>query len=227
MSLTRIPARDTERPGGLLRDLAAPKEPFNSWSHLAAALATALLAPWLLASMATGRILGMATLFCGMIGTFLCSALTHAAHDVADEKRLERWDRSFIYVLIAGTYTPLCQATLSPGWAAAIIAAIWIQAGLGVALVWSRLVLPRWVSTGLYVLMGWTVLACIGKLWAVLTALQFGLLLGGGLSYTVGAVIFALRRPDPWPGRFGYHGIWHLLVVVGAGAFLALVISAQ
>jgi hemolysin III len=212
---------------GVLSDLAAPKEPFNSWSHLAAALVTLLMTPWLLTAVAPGRVLGMLTLVSGMVGTFLCSALTHAARDGGAEARLERWDRSFIYVLIAGTYTALSQAALPPAWAAAIIVAIWILAALGVALVWSKLEVPRWLSTGLYVLMGWTVLICIGKLWSALTATQLVLLLAGGLSYTIGAVIYVLRRPDPWPSRFGYHGIWHLMVVAGAGAFVALVVSAQ
>ena len=210
----------------LWRDLLAPKEPFNSWSHLAAAAITVVLSPWLLWIAATpSRIAAMSTLLVGMLGTFTCSALTHALHAQQDEARLERWDRTFIYVLIAGTYTPLCLVVLSPGWSLSIIVAIWTQAALGVGLCWSRWALPRWLSTGLYVVMGWTLLLCIGHIWRVLLPYQRALLLLGGLSYTVGALIYVLRRPDPWSQRFGYHGIWHLLVVLGAGSFVALLVS--
>jgi hemolysin III len=121
-----------------------------------------------------------------------------------------------IYLLIAGTYTPLCLVPLRGPWGFSLLGGIWglALAGMIAKVFWLQA--PRWLSTGIYLLMGWLVVAAISPLWAGLP--RGGLLwLGlGGLFYSGGAVVYALKRPDPWPGRFGFHEIWHLMVLAAS-----------
>ncbi len=126
-----------------------------------------------------------------------------------------RLDHSAIFLLIAGTYTPLCLL-LGPGAGHALLATAWTGAGLGIlfVVVWPHA--PKPLKAALYVLLGWLVVPFVP---ALLSAIGLGpllLLLGGGLAYTVGAVVYALRRPDPFPTVFGFHEIFHVLVVAAA-----------
>ncbi len=128
---------------------------------------------------------------------------------------LGRVDQAAIFVLIAGTYTPFCLL-LGPGTGRLLLALAWAGAllGVGLALLWPSA--PKRLMAAIYVLVGWFVVPVLPSLRAALPATYFALLLGGGLVYTAGAVIYALRRPDPYPAVFGYHEIFHLLVIVGA-----------
>jgi hemolysin III len=137
---------------------------------------------------------------------------------VSTRRVLRAVDHANIFVLIAGTYTPLC-VTLLGGWVrVAILVTIWALAltGIGLAVINERL--PRWVNASLYVGMGWVALLVLPALWA---AMRWGvaLLVLGGALYTVGAVIYARKRPDPFPLTFGYHEVFHLFVIAGSVAF--------
>ena len=129
---------------------------------------------------------------------------------------LRRIDHAMIFILIAGTYTPICLIPLYGflGWWLLII--IWCMAIAGIfqALYW--LDAPRWFSTSLYLFMGWTVIVAF---YPLVQSLPFDALIWfilGGLSYTVGAVLYAQKRPNPLPGIFGFHEIWHILVLIGS-----------
>jgi hemolysin III len=82
---------------------------------------------------------------------------------------------------------------------------------------------PRWLSTAVYVVVGWSMALALPQLFRGMGALGFSLVLGGGLAYTGGAVVYGLKRPDPWPRVFGFHEIFHLCTVTGAGLHLAAV----
>lgn len=148
---------------------------------------------------------------------YLSSALYHLL-DVSDRARrvFRQLDHSMIFVLIAGSYTPFCMVTLRGvvGWN--LLAAVWglAVAGLLVKIFWRRP--PRWLSTGIYLLLGWMVIVVIYPLSRALSLPGLTWLIIGGLCYTVGAVIYALKRPDPFPPVFGFHEIWHLLVLAGS-----------
>jgi hemolysin III len=212
----------------LLRAVLKPAEPFNAWSHLAAALLSlAAATPILLANARAAMIPASIIYSLSMIGLFLSSGALHTARSDETIARLENWDRALIYLLIAGTYTPPVQALLSSGWRMAILITIWGQALIGIVMVMipRKKPLPRVLSTGLYLLMGWTLLLCIGQVWAATTTTQAFYMVAGAISYSVGAIVFAFRWPNPAPKHFGYHGIWHLFVIAGATFMFLFVLS--
>jgi hemolysin III len=136
-----------------------------------------------------------------------------------------RIDHSAIFVLIAGTYTPFCLL-LGPGVGYALLAAAWTGAGLGILFVvlWPRA--PKPVKAALYVSLGWLIVPCIPALRAAMGSGPVVLLLSGGLAYTAGAVVYALRRPDPFPAVFGFHEIFHVLVIAAATCHFVVVAGA-
>jgi hemolysin III len=153
-----------------------------------------------------------------VVAMYLSSATYHLLH-VSDQTRrmLRRVDHTMIFLLIAGSYTPYCMITLREGQGFMILMVVWSLAilGLGLKLIW--LDAPRWLSTALYVGMGWISILAIVPLAKALSLTGLLGLFGGGVSYTVGAVIYALKRPDPFPPHFGFHEIWHLFVLLGTG----------
>jgi hemolysin III len=150
-----------------------------------------------------------------LVGLFVVSALYHIRFwEPGPRQVMRRLDHSMIFVFIAGSYTPFCLAVLGGGTGAAVLAAAWIGAALGVA----SQVTPR-LSTHrahyvLYIALGWLVMLTGSKVVSGLSATQLVLLFGGGLLYTAGAVVLALKRPNPHPGIFGYHEVWHAMVVL-------------
>jgi hemolysin III len=157
----------------------------------------------------------------GLLGT---SALYHR---VTWSKRARAWmrrlDHSMIFVLIAGTYTPFALLVLHGTLANAILIVVWAGAlgGIVLNLVW--ITAPRWLIAAVYVALGWVAVAAMPALADKLGASGVALLMGGGLLYTAGAVIYATKRPDPSPAVFGYHEIFHALVVAAAAAHFAVV----
>jgi hemolysin III len=131
-------------------------------------------------------------------------------------RRMRQLDHAMIYVLIAGTYTPLSLLVFDDRLASIVLGVVWGGAlvGILVKLVWHTA--PTWASTALYLLLGWVAVLVMPALWVKLGVLATVLLLGGGVLYSVGAVVYAMRRPDPVPAVFGYHEVFHLLVVAAA-----------
>ena len=142
---------------------------------------------------------------------------------------MRRLDHSMIFVLIAGTYTPFALLALEPPWSTAILAVVWAGAGFGIGV---RMLSERLgiVRQALYIVLGWIGVIVLPFGVARLTATGLSLMVGGGLCYTVGAILFWLQRPALRPQVFGYHELWHVLVVLGSlchyGLILQLVLSA-
>ena len=136
---------------------------------------------------------------------------------------MRRLDHSMIFVLIAGTYTPFALLVLHGALASAILIVVWAGAlgGTVLNLVWVSA--PKWLTATVYVALGWVAVAAMPALAGELGAVGVGLIMAGGLMYTAGAVIYALGRPDPAPATFGYHEIFHALVVAAAAAHFAVV----
>jgi hemolysin III len=136
---------------------------------------------------------------------------------------MRRLDHSMIFVLIAGTYTPFALLVLSGSLAQAILIVVWAGAlgGIVLNLVW--ITAPRWLIAAVYVALGWVAVAAMPALADKIGAGGVALLMGGGLLYTAGAVIYATKRPNPSPQVFGYHEIFHALVVAAAAAHFAVV----
>ena len=157
----------------------------------------------------------------GLLGT---SALYHrVTWSVGARAWMRRLDHSMIFVLIAGTYTPFALLVLDGTLAHAILIVVWAGAlgGIVLNLVW--ITAPRWLIAAVYVALGWVAVAAMPALAGKIGASGVALLMGGGLLYTAGAVIYATKRPDPAPAVFGYHEIFHALVVAAAAAHFAVV----
>jgi hemolysin III len=129
---------------------------------------------------------------------------------------MRRLDHSMIFVFIAGTYTPFAVLLLSRGAATAILAIVWggALAGVALKLVWPNA--PRWVSAPLYIALGWVAVAVLPGIYTGGGVTALVLLIAGGVFYTVGAVFYALRKPNPWPQVFGHHEFFHACTLVAA-----------
>jgi hemolysin III len=136
---------------------------------------------------------------------------------------MRRLDHSMIFVLIAGTYTPFSLLVLDGTLATAVLIAVWAGAlgGIVLNLVW--ITAPKWVTASVYVSLSWVAVIAMPELASRLGAGGVALLLGGGLLYTAGAIIYASGKPDPKPAVFGYHEIFHALVLAAAAAHFAVV----
>jgi hemolysin III len=131
-------------------------------------------------------------------------------------RNLRRLDHMMIFILIAATYTPVCLIPLRGPWGWSLFGSVWTLAILGIFLKLFWIQAPRWLSTTVYIVMGW--LAVAGA-WPLVKALHVGgflWVLIGGLFYTIGAVIYVIKRPDPWPNIFGFHEIFHIFVILGS-----------
>ena len=157
------------------------------------------------------------------------SALYHRVTWGPNARRwMRRLDHTMIFVLIAGTYTPFALLVLQGTLAHIVLVAVWAMAGAGAVLnlVWWDA--PKPVTAAVYISTGWIAVLAFPQLWSGLGPVGFGLIVLGGILYTIGAVVYARRRPDPKPAVFGYHEIFHLLVIAAAACdFAAIAIYAN
>lgn len=168
--------------------------------------------------------LGAAVFALGLVAVLGSSAAYHRGRwGAAARRRMKRLDHSMIYVLIAATYTPVALLVLHGPWRVAMLAAVWAGAVLGIALKLARIDGFRVATAALYVGLGWLAVAALPQLVRGMPAPALALTVAGGLLYTAGAIVFALRRPDPAPAVFGYHEVWHALMVAAAACHTAMV----
>ena len=156
---------------------------------------------------------------------FGASALYHRISWASEAARrwMRRVDHSMIFVLIAGTYTPFALLALDGTLATAILIAVWVGAGAGIvmSLLWPDA--PKWLLAVVYVALGWVAIAAFPAMLDRLGITAMVMVGVGGALYTAGAVIYATRRPDPSPTVFGYHEIFHALVIGAAALQYAVV----
>jgi hemolysin III len=139
-------------------------------------------------------------------------------------RALRTLDHIAIYFLIAGTYTPVALVTLDGALGRTLLVAVWLVALAGIPFKLFYLDAPVWISTATYLGMGYLALVAVVPITRAVSVGGLAWLVAGGIAYTVGAVIYARERPDPFPGRFGHHEIWHLLVLAGSGCHYAFMI---
>jgi hemolysin III len=184
-------------------------------SHQVAFFVSLVLGPALVLSATTSMARTVTAIYAVCLAAlFGCSALLHRG-DWSPTVRpwLRRLDHSTIFVFIAGTYTPVAALSLDHDQAVWILTAVWIgaMAGVTVTLFWIHA--PRWVAAACYLAVGWIAVLALPSLWSSLGTTRFALLACGALLYTVGAVVYARQRPDPWPDTFGFHEVFHALVI--------------
>ncbi len=231
-TVTTIPAIVPGTAG--VKKAPAVRDPYDSlrfWSaltHGAGAVLGALGgAVLLLLAQASGAdALALASLgvfTASMVALYLASCMYHCVNTtVRGRLFLRKLDHGMIYVLIAGTYTPICLSVLGGplGWS--MFGVIWGLAALGMVVTMFWLNAPRLLTTMFYVGMGWMALLAVQPLMAALTPAAFGWMLLGGVMYTAGGVMYALKWPLRSSPRFGCHEIFHVFVLLGSGCFFAM-----
>jgi hemolysin III len=190
--------------------------------HLVACAVSLIGLVWLVAladglrALAAAWVYGLAT----VLLYFVSSSYHVFARGPRVRAVLRRVDHSMIFVLIAATYTPVCLLVLDGWWGVSLLVAVWIGALVGIALKVADLERFRKISAALYLVLGWLAVLAAPQLLDHLELLP--LALGGGLLYTVGAVLFALKRPAPVAKWFGYHEWWHAFVIAAGACFFAM-----
>lgn len=197
------------------------REPVNGLTHLAGGvLAVAGLVVLLVGAAGAGRpdqLVAFGVFGSSLIVLYTASALYHLLPlSPAGVARLRRLDHMSIFALIAGTYTPFCLLVLEGGWRWGLLGLIWGLALGGVLIKLFWMDAPRWLSVLIYLGMGWIAVIAGPQLFRTLPAGGIAWVLAGGLIYSAGALVYGLKRPNPAPGIFGFHELWHLFVLAGS-----------
>ncbi|MCF8077622.1 MAG: hemolysin III family protein [Desulfotignum sp.] len=204
------------------------REPVNALSHMAGSLASiagltlmvvvaAVKADaWHVVSFA---IFGTTLVFM-YTASFLYHGLQLSAKTLAIFRRI---DHIMIFMVIAGSYTPLCLVPLRGPWGWSLFGIIWGFAAVGIALKLFWMNLPRWISTVIYLGMGWLCMVVVYPLVQILEPAPLLWLALGGLFYSLGAMVYIFKKPDPFPKVFGFHEIWHIFVLLGSACHFWLV----
>lgn len=202
------------------------REPVNGLTHFFAAIVAAI---GLITLIILGWRSAIKEISLGIYGTSLILLFTASAayHMVRAKPKiiavLRELDHSAIYLLIAGTYTPFCAVMFTGFWKWGLLAIIWSLAVIGIVVKMFVMNATRWLSAGVYVMMGWLCLAAIGEMLRVLPVGALIWLLAGGIVYTLGAIVYITKTLDFFPGKFGFHEVWHIFVILGALAhFIAI-----
>jgi hemolysin III len=201
----------------------------NFFSHLAGAvLSLAGYVVLLLSSGGSITKIVLSTIYSACaVFIFTCSAIYHGQKQEQDDNNpWRKLDHIAIFFMIAGTYTPISYIYLDGYWRISIIASQWILVALGLVFKLAYMKEPRWLTITIYLLMGWMLLIPLKELLATMPLCSLILLFAGGLVYSLGAVLYALKKPNPFPGLFGFHEIFHLLVITGAALHYTVVFAA-
>ncbi len=197
------------------------KDPVSCLTHMAGAIASVVgLVFLILKAVETGQpsaIVGFSIFGASLILLYTASTVYHMLNISDNVNRiLRKVDHMMIFVLIAGTYTPICLIALKGRWGWTILTVIWIVGIAGMILKGVWMDAPRWVSTAIYIIMGWIIVIAIYPLSKVMPIQGLMLLAAGGIFYTVGAVIYGFKWPKFNFKYFGFHDIFHIFVLAGS-----------
>ena len=150
-----------------------------------------------------------------VVTMFGASALYHRPNWTPSRRAwLRRLDHAGIYCLIAGTYTPVGLLVLHGAWQKVVLAIVWAGSGVAIFIRLFWIAAPKWIEVAVAISLGWVGVVALPEIVSGAGLACMLLILAGGIAYSVGAVVYALKRPDPYPATFGYHEIFHLLIVV-------------
>ncbi len=195
-----------------------PKPRYRGVSHFYA-LFVAIVAAVVLVATAPGGVATFAAMvYAGtLVGMFGASALYHRGNwSLTTARRLLQLDHTAIFLLIAGTYTPIALLATTGATRVVTLSAVWLVAVAGIVYEWLPVPAPRGYVTTVYLCLGWIGAFAFVPLYDATGWLGVGLVAAGGVCYMVGAIVHAARRPDPWPETFGYHEIFHGFVILAA-----------
>jgi hemolysin III len=207
---------DTSREGVLV------KPRLRGWIHLYSAIAAffagsaLVVVSWALASKRAGH--STLTYALAIVAMFGVSAIYHRVNWASPEVRkwMRRLDHSMIFLFIAGSYTPFARLDMPRNTGYVVLSIVWGGAAAGILLTMFWPSAPRWLGVTLYLLLGWVAIWYTPLILHNAGVAATVLLAVGGALYSIGAVIYALRRPDPWPSTFGYHELFHACTAVAA-----------
>ena len=209
-------------PSAVLARPSGTRPRARGWIHWYSALAGTVLGIGLVVVAATtagaSAAVSCAIYAATIVGLFGISATYHRHTWVSVRARtwMKRADHSMIFVFIAGTYTPLATLTIPGTTGKVLLIIVWGGAAGGVLLKMFLPHSPRWVGVPFYIALGWVAVFAMPQLLRNGGAAVVALIIAGGLLYTVGAVFYAIRRPNPWPATFGYHEVFHAAVTLAA-----------
>jgi len=204
------------------------REPVNGLTHFFSAIVAVggLIALLVIGWGNPGKEVSLAVYGVSVILLFAASATYHmvkARPQVIEI--LRKFDHSAIYLLIAGTYTPICFNMFTGFWQWGMLSIVWALALVGIGFKIFIIKAPRWLSAGIYVLMGWLCLLALKEMLAALPMAALVWLAVGGIIYTLGAVVYITKIFNFVPGKFGFHEVWHIFVILGALAhFMAVLV---
>lgn len=204
------------------------REPVNGLTHLGGAIAALFGQIALLVVGWSGTANGMSLIIYGvsLIALFSASATYHLTKaKPAILQTLRKLDHSAIFLLIAGTYTPFCMIAFTGFFRWGLLAIIWTIALIGIMVKVFYVKAPRWLNAVVYIVMGWLCVSAAGQMPDVLSVSTMIWLIIGGVVYTFGAVIYATKAFNFIPGKFGFHEIWHIFVLLGALAHFVSVMT--
>jgi hemolysin III len=195
-----------------------PKPRFRGVSHFYALFVAVVAAVALVATAPPGlATFGAAVYATSLVGMFGASALYHrGTWSLTTARRLLQLDHTAIFLLIAGTYTPIALLATTGATQILTLTAVWTVACAGIVFEWLPIPAPRGYVTTVYIGLGWIGAFAFVPVYEHTGWWGVGLLAGGGLCYMVGAIVHAARKPDPWPEVFGYHEIFHVFVILAA-----------
>ena len=196
-------------------ELAKPK--WRGVLHQAAFVVAVGLAPLLIVTADGGRAQFAAAVFASsVVACFGASALYHR---VTWKPRARLWmrriDHAGVYLLIAGTYTPVSMLVLRGAWRPVVLTIIWAGAAAAIVLKFVWVGAPKWLAAAIGIALGWVAVIVLPQMIGRVDLAAVILLVAGGLAYTLGAIVYVRRRPDPAPAVFGYHELFHALTIVG------------
>lgn len=197
-----------------------PNELVSSVSHLAGALCAAegaviLAARGIADSVGSARLFSLLVFALSMTALYTSSGIYHLSKARGRSAAgLRKLDHAMIYVLIAGSYTPVCLFYLPAGRAAVFVTILWIAAAIGIIVKMFAINAPNWISATIYILMGWAVVFDFSLFWNA-DPQGMSLIAAGGCAYTIGGVIYALKRPN-FSSVFGFHELFHMFILVGS-----------
>jgi hemolysin III len=202
-----------------------PKPLLRGWFHEVGAIIMLVVGP-LIGLEANGVKAEVCTAIAclSVMAMLTTSACYHRIHwSQKALRRMRHADHSMIFICIAGTFTAVAGLVLPVEQAWIILCLVWGMSIIGIVLRFVWLDAPRWATALPYVATGWVAVGFLPEFFHYLGVLGFCLMIGGGLLYTAGAVIYARKRPDPWPSVYGYHEVFHSCVVVAAAMHLSLI----
>ena len=220
---------DSSIPPKIFHFTKVPTERFNTASHFMGGILTILGTIILLFLSGGDRVNVIVCLIWGISNATLFFSSTICHSQKLDEDHKSVWttvDQVAIYLMIAGTYTPITVFYMTGNWLVGILLGQWIFAGVGIILKLIKPNSPRWITAGIYLIQGWMLLPAGKVLVAVMPPFILAMVIAGALFYTVGVIFYVTKKPVIKPGVFSAHELWHVFVLLGALSFYIIIFQS-